>query len=133
MESKKPTKEEKLKELEETKQYFADKKKSLEEMRITAKVQFERFDWDSQKDKDSYMVAKWSWLLCKQMYEELGLIWEDLEAITTGLMEEGLAKDEVDLTGKVTKIEKDLKKHRPALLEFERIMKASRAEQRANR
>ncbi len=124
------TKEEKMKALVEAKGFFAEKTKNLKEMQIISDTKSKELDY--VKDLRSFMNAQWSWNLCGLMYAELMSIWNTLENITIDLMEEEIQKQdenqEIDIKAKVLTLEKTFKKHKPALLEFERIMKEGKKE-----
>lgn len=111
----------KAKQLEEIKQYFAPKIEKTKKNKIVAETRY-----NLTKDDRSYMNARWSWVMAYIIFDNLVGIWEMLQKIV-----EGLAESETETSTfkeQIQKLNKEFKKHKPVLAEFERIMKEGKQE-----
>jgi hypothetical protein len=116
-------------EMVKAKELFQKTTDRIKEFKITADTRYNLLE--KSKDEHSYMNAKWSWIMVKIMTEELLRLWDFLEALTLSLIEEEHKKPELET--KIAELSKELKKHEPALLEFEQLMEDARRQREQNR
>lgn len=115
--------------IDDARQFFKQKIDHARELKTIAKT---RSDVLSSFNTREFMNAKWSWALTHAVYTDFLELWEFLQDLTLELIKsEGETK--TTIKDKVEKLEKELRKHKPALSEFERIMKEGKQELRRNR
>jgi hypothetical protein len=114
--------------LEQTRQFFKHKIDHIKEERARARAYCDAL----AKQETEYATRLWSWTAVKIFYKEFLDIWEFLQDVTLELIKsEG--ENKATVKERIEKLEKELKRHKPALSEFERIMKEGKQELRQHK
>lgn len=83
---------------------------------------------DDNRSIEGYMDSRWSWTLAFMIYDELLELWDFLESVSMSIIESEY--ETTNFKEQIKTLNKELKKHKPALLEFERIINEGKRELR---